>query len=91
MAFTNSEGLLVSYECEELIEELEQDIDEFGDDLVVEVVTQMSYGVKIYKDYNFLPDDEPDGCAFVLNMDERVEHISAVKLLELYKQENEVL
>ena len=49
-------GITVSYECSELIEELSSDIREFGDDLIVEVVTEDRYGVTIYKDYNFLPD-----------------------------------
>lgn len=91
MAFRNHEGMSISYECEELIEELQQDILEFGRDLVVEVVTEEKYGVKLYKDYNFLPDDEPDGYSFVLNMNERVERILATELLELYIQENEIL
>ena len=53
MAFVNPEGMLISYECEELIDELERDISEFGGDLIVEVVTEESHGVTIIKIITF--------------------------------------
>lgn len=40
MAFVNSEGLSVSFECTDLIKELKQDIVEFGNNLIVEVITK---------------------------------------------------
>ena len=40
MAFVNSEGLSVSFECTDLIKELKQDIAEFGNNLMVEVITK---------------------------------------------------
>ena len=40
MAFTNNLGHKISYDCEDLIEELKQDIEEFGGDMLVEVVTE---------------------------------------------------
>ena len=91
MAIRNAFGYAVSYECEELIDELQDDIEEFGEDLVVEVVTEMMHGVKIYKDYNFLPEEKPDGNSFVLTMSERIEHIRAVDLLEIYREQDEVI
>ena len=74
MAVKSPIGITVSYECSELIEELSSDIREFGDDLIVEVVTEDRYGVTIYKDYNFLPDQENplDGNSFILEMNERI-------------------
>lgn len=39
MPFINPHGLKISFECEELIEELSADIREFGESLEVEVVT----------------------------------------------------
>ena len=40
MAFVKSEGLSVSFECTDLIKELKQDIAEFGNNLIVEVITK---------------------------------------------------
>ena len=40
MAFVNSEGLSVSFECTDLIKELKQDIAEFGNNLMVEVIAK---------------------------------------------------
>ena len=37
MAFVNPQGIKISYECSELIEELKQDIEEFGGDTIVAV------------------------------------------------------
>lgn len=40
MAFINSKGLSVSFECTDLIKELKQDIAEFGSNLIVEVIAK---------------------------------------------------
>lgn len=40
MAFVNSEGLSVSFKCTDLIKELKQDIAEFGNNLIVKVITK---------------------------------------------------
>lgn len=40
MAFVNSEGLSVSFECTDLIKELKQDIAEFGNNLMIEVIAK---------------------------------------------------
>jgi hypothetical protein len=40
MAFLNKGGKRISYECGDLIEELRGDIEEFGGDLIIEVVTE---------------------------------------------------
>lgn len=58
MAFRNTLGKSISYDCSELIEELKADIAEFGGDKMLEVVTEEQEGVTIYKDYNFIDDDE---------------------------------
>ncbi|MCM1221741.1 MAG: hypothetical protein NC548_45445 [Lachnospiraceae bacterium] len=89
MAFLNSEGRRISYDCEDLIEELEQDIMEFGGDLLLEVVTEERQGVTIYKDYNFIENDEKS--AFILSGNEKMKKITASALLILYKKENEIL
>lgn len=40
MAFVNSEGLSVSFECTDLIKKLKQDIAEFGNNLMIEVIAK---------------------------------------------------
>lgn len=89
MAFTNKYGQKISYDCGDLIEELKQDISEFGGDLIVEVVTEERKGVTLYKDYNFIDDDvETD---FILNENEKLQMMTASALLVLYEKENEIL
>ncbi len=89
MAFINALGQLVSFDCSDLIEELREDIAEFGGDLIVEVVTEKRRGVTIYKEYNFLSkESKPD---FKLSADERLQRMTASALLILYEQENSIL
>lgn len=89
MAFINKYGQKISCDCGDLlIEELKQDISEFGGDLIVEVVTEERKGVTLYKDYNFIDDEETD---FVLNDNEKLERMTASALLVLYEKENKIL
>ena len=37
------------------------DIEEFGGDLIIEVVTEEREGVVLYKDYNFIDNDKKNG------------------------------
>lgn len=89
MAFINKYGQKISYDCQELIEELKQDIIEFGGDIIVEVVTEEKEGVILYKDYNFIDDDEET--EFILDINEKMERMTASALLVLYEKENEIL
>ena len=89
MAFMNKYGQKISYDCQELIEELKQDIAEFGGDTIVEVVTEEQEEVTLYKDYNFVDDDEETD--FVLNDNEKLERMTASALLVLYEKENKIL
>lgn len=97
MAIINATGMAISYECSDLIEELELDIAEFGNDLVVEVVVQEYCGVLIHKDYNFRqsdldPEDLNDSShCFDLHPGEFLKEIPAVDLLEIYRQQDEVV
>ena len=68
-----------------MIEELSADIREFGESLEVEVVTSQCYGITIYKDYNFLSEDDLEN-DFQLDDGETLVRILAVELLELYKE-----
>lgn len=89
MAFRNTLGKSISYDCSELIEELKADIAEFGGDKMLEVVTEEQEGVTIYKDYNFIDDDE--STAFKLTEKEKLQRMTASALLLLYKEENSIL
>ena len=90
MAFINSQGAKISYECEDLIDELSEDIREFGESLEVEVITAQHCGVTIYKDYN-LPSEGDSENDFQLAEGETLVRISAIELLRLYEEQDSVL
>lgn len=73
----------VSYECSELIEELKQDIAEFGNDMELYVITEQVSGVTIYKDYDF---EKPQ-----IKDPESVQKISAADLLKKYEYQNRII
>lgn len=89
MAFLNKNGRHISFDCDGLIEELREDIAEFGGDLMLEVVTEEREGVLLYKEYNFI--DKNTETAFKLQPGESVQRMTATALLELYKLENSIL
>lgn len=89
MAFINDLGQSISFDCSALIAELKEDIAEFGGDIMVEVVTENREGVTIYKDYNFIDDDNSTN--FSLNKGESLEKMTATALLILYEKENSIL
>lgn len=89
MAFLNKAGIKISYDCRELIDELKQDIEEFGSHLILDVVVQDVEGVTIYKDYNFIENDP--ATEFTLEPGERVVKMTAATLLMMYEKENELL
>ena len=83
MAIVNSDGQSISYDASELIEELKEDIQEFGGDKLVWVVTEDRDGVTLYKDYEFA--DDP--CDFKLKDGESVQKMTMTALMLLYEQE----
>lgn len=89
MAFTNNFGKSISYDCSNLIKELKEDIAEFGGDLIVEVVTEEKEGVTIYKDYNFIDDDQ--STSFKLSDSEKAQRMTTSALLILYEKENSII
>lgn len=89
MAFMNKAGIKISYDCQSLIDELKQDIEEFGSHLILDVVAQDVEGVTIYKDYNFIENDP--ATEFTLEPGERVVKMTAATLLMMYEKENELL
>lgn len=88
MAFINKYGVKVSYNCQELINELQEDIEEFGGDLLLDVVTEVKEGVTIYKDYNFIDGD--NATKFILSDNEELQRMTASALLLLYQKENSI-
>lgn len=79
-------NISVSFECTELIKELRQDIADFGENLIVEVIATQLHDITIYKDYNFVSDDE--NTKFELKQNEKLVKMPAVELLKLYEKEN---
>lgn len=79
-------NISVSFECTELIKELRRDIADFGENLIVEVIATQLHGITIYKDYNFISDDE--NTEFELKQNEKLVKMPAVELLKLYEKEN---
>jgi len=85
--FYNKYGEKISYDCSDLLKELMQDIEEFGSDLMVEVITEVHDGVKLYLDYFPLEDSSLP----TIKDSERVEILKATDLLSLYIEENKTL
>lgn len=90
MAFINPDGMHISYECEDLIKELEADISEFGGDTVVTVWCKDIEGVTIYTNYDFIIEDEPLKDDEIED-DERIVSMTMSSLLMLLKQQNKTL
>lgn len=59
MAFINADGKNISFECSELIEELKEDILEFGGDKIVVVWCKEYEGVVLYTNYDFIEEEKP--------------------------------
>ena len=92
MAFMNEDGLLVSFFCDDLIAELEEDIAEFGGHMLVDVIVQQSHGVALYKDYFPCVQGEPlERDKIELSEGESWAKMSATALLMLYEKQNTVL
>lgn len=90
MAFENTNGIKVSYECSELIKELKVDIEEFGGDTIVAVWCKESMGVTIYTNYDFIEEEEPIK-ETELKEDEYIKQMTMSALLILLEKQNEIL
>lgn len=80
----------ISYECEELIKELKQDIAEFGGNEKVIVWCKNIDGNIIYTNYDF-KDTELSISKEELNEDEYFDEITMNELLEKLINQNEIL
>lgn len=59
MAFVNSDGRRISFECSALIDELKQDIAIMGKDKIVAVWCKTYMNVTLYTNYDFINDEDP--------------------------------
>lgn len=89
MAFVNSEGKSISYECSDVIEDLEYEIGVYGGNEVVNVIYHESQGVRLYTDYKFKKFHKEWGYDFKPN--EMETEMTASALLELLKVQNEII
>lgn len=89
MAFINNLGQSISFDCSEQIEKLKADIAKFGNEVIVEVVTEKTQGVTVYKDYALFSSNLSP--SFKLSETESLKKITASALLDLYEEENSIL
>ncbi len=90
LAFVNPEGINISFECSELIEELKADISEFGGDKIVAVWCKDNSGVTLYTNYDFIDEEEPI-TESELKDDEYIQKMTMSALLVLLEKQNEIL
>lgn len=90
MAFINEQGIKISFECSELIEELKEDISEFGGDKIVAVWCKDNSGVTIYTNYDFIEEEQPITESELQN-DEYIKKMTMSALLVLLEKQNEIL
>lgn len=85
MAFINSNGKRISYDCTDLIDELKYDIEEFGGDTIVNVWCRDSQGVTLYINYDFIEEETS------IQENEYIKQMTMTALLILLEQQNEIL
>lgn len=88
MAFINKNGQSISFECSKLIEELKDDISEFGGDRIVAVWCREYQGVTIYTNYDFIADDKP--LQKELQKNEQIKKMTMTALLMLLEDQNSI-
>lgn len=89
MAFINENGQSISFECSELIEELKDDISEFGGDRIVAVWCREYQGVTIYANYDFVTEDKPLQKT-ELQKNEQIKKMTMTALLMLLEEQNSI-
>lgn len=90
MGFINKVGKNVSYECSELIEELKEDIAEFGGETIVNVWCKVREGAELYVNYDFVDKDMPISESEVKE-GEYIKNMTMAALLMLLEQQNSIL
>lgn len=90
MAFINEDGMQISYESSELIEELKNDIEEFGGHTVVAVWCKEEYGCELYTNYDFIESENPIS-EEELSDGEYLKKMTMSALLILLEKQNEII
>lgn len=90
MAFVNKDGENISFECSELIEELKEDIQEFGGDRLVAVWCRKEHGVEVYVNYDFYDEEKPIQEA-ELQEEEYIKTMTTTALLILLEKQDAIL
>ena len=90
MAFVNPQVIKISYECSELIEELKQDIEEFGGDTIVAVWWKENDWLIFYTNYDFIDEEEPITEKELQN-EEFIKQMTMTTLLILLEEQNEII
>lgn len=90
MALRNSDGLAVSFDSEDLIRELREDIAEFGADKLVHVWSREVEGVTLYVNYDFVVAEAPVSLGEV-KPGEALSTMPMGELLPLLEQQDSIL
>ena len=82
----------ISYECSELIEEVQEDIAEFGSDTKVMVWFRRypEYNTKFVVNYDFITEDDPI-TGDEVGENETLNILTLGELLEILQEQNEII
>ena len=89
MACLNENGEKISFECSELIEELKEDIAEFGGETIVAAWCEKCKGVEIYTNYDFFEEESPVEES-ELKDGEYIKQMTMTALLILLEKQNDI-
>jgi hypothetical protein len=87
MAFVNSDGKSISYECSDLIKELKI---EFSGDKIVNAWCKESEGVILYTNYDFIDKEDPIDES-ELEKDEFIKQMTMNALLIVLEKQNKII
>lgn len=90
MAFLNADGEKISYECSDLIRELQDDIAEFGGDRIVAVWCKDKMGVTLFTNYDFIDKEDPIKKSELLP-GEYIRKMTMSALMIVLEKQNEIL
>lgn len=76
MAIIGKDGIRYSQACDDLIEELEADIQEFGNE-TVRAYYKKEGSVKLYYDYQYIGDDQLEGKSDEVDMKSLLQYLQA--------------
>lgn len=82
--------MLIGFECSELINELKEDIAEFGDNEEIAVWCKDYDGATIYTNYDFINPESPIEPSELKN-DEYIKLMTMGELLPLLEKQNSIL